>query len=182
MSRSGTYRDHTAIIRVGVGPWPLESPRRPGISMPGPSTKSLTTLVPRLVRARSPACESDNRPGRIACYYYQITIPSNWYAAGRLVVRRHRCAAADRDVEMARGRHRHIHGPGPTLQRVHRHRLHRRYCCLSFGRSGVYPGGRALGCGPGGTLPSGYAARRYSSCHWRSDQPEALSRREGLGI
>ena len=126
MSRSGTYRDHTAIIRVGVGPWPLESPRRPGISMPGPSTKSLTTLVPRLVRARSPACESDNRPGRIACYYYQITIPSNWYAAGRLVVRRHRCAAADREVEMARGRHRHIHGPGPALQRAHRHRRWRK--------------------------------------------------------
>ena len=31
-----------------------------------------------------------------------------------------------------------------------------------FGRSGLYPGGRALGCGPGGTLPSGHA-RRYSS-------------------
>ena len=25
--------------------------------------------------------------------------------------------------------------------------------------------GRALGCGPGGTLPSGHAGR-YSSCHW----------------
>ena len=55
-----------------------------------------------------------------------------------------------------------------ALQRGHRHRLlvHRslRYCCLFFGRSGFYPGGRALGCGPGGTRPSGHA-RRYSSCH-----------------
>ena len=48
-----------------------------------------------------------------------------------------------------------------ALQRGHRHRVHRRYCCLFFGRSGLYPGGRALGCGPGGTLlPSGHA-RRY---------------------
>ena len=31
---------------------------------------------------------------------------------------------------------------------------------------GIYPGGRALGCGPGGTLPSGHALR-YSGCHLR---------------
>ena len=48
-----------------------------------------------------------------------------------------------------------------VLQRGHRHRLHRRY-----DRSGLYPGGRALGCGPGGTLPSGHARTlRHSSCH-----------------
>ena len=29
---------------------------------------------------------------------------------------------------------------------------------------GIYTAGRALGCGPGGTLPSGHAGR-YSSCH-----------------
>ena len=51
-----------------------------------------------------------------------------------------------------------------ALQRGYRHCLHRRFCCLFLGRSGLYPGGRALGCGPGGTLPSGHA-RRYSSCH-----------------
>ena len=56
----------------------------------------------------------------------------------------------------------HAVGTSPS-----RHRLHRRYCCLFLGRSGLYPGGRALGCGPGGTLPSGHA-RRYSSCHFQS--------------
>ena len=30
-----------------------------------------------------------------------------------------------------------------ALQRGHRHCLHRRYCFLFFGRSGLYPGGRA---------------------------------------
>ena len=55
-----------------------------------------------------------------------------------------------------------------AMQRGHCHRLHRRYCCLFLGRSGLYPGGPALGCEPGGTLPSGHRdsdARRYSSCH-----------------
>ena len=55
-----------------------------------------------------------------------------------------------------------------AMQRGYSHRLHRSYCCLFLGRSGLYPGGRrrALGCGPIGTLPSlrGHA-RRYSSCH-----------------
>ena len=50
-----------------------------------------------------------------------------------------------------------------ALQRGHRHCLHRRYC-LFFCHSGLYPGGRALRCCPGGTQPSGHA-RRYSSCH-----------------
>ena len=48
-----------------------------------------------------------------------------------------------------------------AMQRGHRHRLHRRHCCLFLGRSGLYPGGRALGCCLGGTLPSRHA-RRYS--------------------
>ena len=41
-----------------------------------------------------------------------------------------------------------------AMQRGRRHRLHKRYCCLSFCLLGLYPGGHALGCGPGGTLPS----------------------------
>ena len=36
---------------------------------------------------------------------------------------------------------------------------------LPLGRSGLYPGDRALGCGPGGTLPSGHAKRNSSGCH-----------------
>ena len=56
-----------------------------------------------------------------------------------------------------------------ALQRGHRHRLHRRYCCLFFGRSGLYPQWRpcpgpraaaALGCGgPGGTPQATRRAR-----------------------
>ena len=42
-----------------------------------------------------------------------------------------------------------------ALQRGHRHRLHRRYCCLFFGRSGVYydPGGRASAAALGPRVP-----------------------------
>ena len=51
-------------------------------------------------------------------------------------------------------------GTSPSLK------LHRRHCCLFkvrvLRRSVLYPGGRALGCDPAGTLPSGHA-RRYSS-------------------
>ena len=57
-----------------------------------------------------------------------------------------------------------------ALQRGHhdRHHLHRRYCCLFFGRSGLYPGGRARASGaaqearyPAGTLGDIQAVTEY---------------------
>ena len=63
-----------------------------------------------------------------------------------------------------------------AMQRGHRHpsRLHRRYCSLSLGRSGFISRRPCPRVRPGGTLPSGHAARRYSSCHWGRDfGPEA---------
>ena len=51
-----------------------------------------------------------------------------------------------------------------------------RHCRLFLGRSGLSwhdPGGRALGCGPGGALPSGHA-RRYSFCHYRTATATAI--------
>ena len=54
-----------------------------------------------------------------------------------------------------------------AMQRGHRHRLHRRYCCLfkSPRPIGIISRQPSLGCCPGGKLPSGHA-RRYSSCHY----------------
>ena len=41
-----------------------------------------------------------------------------------------------------------------------------RYFCLFLGHSGLYLGGRALGCDPGGTLPTGSGHARRSWSHW----------------
>ena len=59
------------------------------------------------------------------------------------------------------------------MQRGHRHSLHRRYSCLFLARSGSYPGGRLLGCNPGGTLPRKHGWS-YSSCYY----PQANLRAE----
>ena len=45
------------------------------------------------------------------------------------------------------------------MQRGHRHCLHQRYGYLFLGRSGLYPGGSALGCCPAGTLLSRHATQ-----------------------
>ena len=70
----------------------------------------------------------------------------------------------------------------PTRRRPPRQRpQHRRspaVCAIHSSAARHYilaAAGRALGCGPGGTLPSGHA-RRYSSCHWRAIGDEAAAR------
>ena len=63
-----------------------------------------------------------------------------------------------------------------AMQRGHRHRLHRWYCCLFLGSSGLYPGCRALGCCLGGTplrwrYLAGTLGDIQSVTHTRSQTP-----------